>query len=67
MKARVTWNKQNKTVILALNDIITQVDFTDNFRMVHSNTGTHTFFSAVDVNFSQTDHILVSNSNLNKY
>lgn len=58
--------KQNRAT-LPLNDIITQVDFTDNYRMVYPNTGAHTFFSALDENFSQTDHVLGSKPNLNKY
>ena len=51
----------------ALNDTLDQMDFTDFYRTLHTNTIEYTFFSSAHGTFSRIDHILGHKSRLNQY
>jgi exonuclease III len=53
--------------ILYLNNTIDQMYLTDVYRIFHTVTAQHTFFSAAHGTFSKIDHVLGHKASLNKY
>jgi exonuclease III len=63
---RSTKQKINKG-ILELNDIISQMDLADVYRIFHPTSAQYIFFSAAHGTFSKIDHILEHKASLSKY
>lgn len=62
-----TCKQQSHKDTMAWNDTMEQMDLTDLFRTLHSNTAEYTFFSSAHGTFSRTDHILGHKAGLNNY
>ena len=61
-------SKQNiNKDIVALNNVLHEMDFTDIYRAFHSKEAKYTFFSSVHGTFSKIDHMIGHKTSLNKF
>ena len=61
-------SKQNiNKDILALNNVLDQINLTDIYRAFHPKEEKYTFFSTAHGTFSKTDHMVVHKTSLNKF
>ena len=61
-------SKQNiNKDIVALNNVLHEMDFTDIYRAFHPKEAKYTFFSSVHGTFSKIDHIIGHKTSLNKF
>ena len=61
-------SKQNiNKEIVALNNILEEMDLTDIYRAFHPKEAKYTFFSSVYGTFSKTDHMIGHKASLNKF
>ena len=61
-------SKQNiNKDIVALNNVLDQINLTDIYRAFHPKEEKYTFFSTAHGTFSKTDHMVVHKTSLNKF
>ena len=61
-------SKQNfKKYIVALNNVLDQMDLTDIYRTFHTKEANYTFFSNAHGTFSKIDHMIGHKTSLNKF
>ena len=60
-------NKKNNKDIVAMKDILDQMDLIDIYRAFHPREAKYTFFSKAHGSFSKTEHMVGHKTSLNKF